>query len=489
MLYVLKFGAGQPEVFGPQRAIRRSVFPQREEIGKALLAALSRGAEFAEVYLEKRVADTVRIEERLVRESSRGVLAGAGIRAIIGEKIGYAYTDGLDAESMIEAAKIAADIAAKGSAAGPVALSEVKAAAQYSATRILPSDVAAESKVETAFRADAAARDYDTRITQAMVALLDEVKHVLIANSEGTCVSDRQILTTLRVVAIAESNGRRQRGFRSLSGRAGYELFEKESPEEVARGASRQAVTLLDAREAPAGSMVVVLGNGRGGVLLHEAIGHGFEGDFIRKKTSLFCGRLGERVAVEGCTIVDDGTIPNARGTVNIDDEGTPGQRTVLVENGILAGFIYDKLNAKLMNAVSTGNGRRQGYKFMPVPRQTNTFMLAGEVPPDEIIASVGKGLYAKNIGGGQVDIASGNFVFEVTEGYLIEGGKVGPPVRGANLIGNGADVLKKIEMIGNDFALEPGGGTCGKMGQAVPVMDGLPTIKISGITVGGTES
>jgi TldD protein len=465
------------------------VFPHKEDIQKALRAALSRGAEFAEVYLEKRIADTVRIEEQLVRESSRGVLAGAGIRAIIGDKIGYAYADGLDVESMIEAAGIAGEIAAAGKASEPVGLPPAESAKPYSMTRVFPLDVQAERKVEMAFRADASCRAYDQRITQAMVTLLDQDKHILIANSEGTHVTDRQILTTLRVVSIAESNGQRQRGFRSLSGHSGYELFEKESVEDVGQDASRQAITLLDAREAPAGAMVVVLGNGRGGVLLHEAIGHGFEGDFIRKKTSLFAGRMGEKVAVEGCTIVDDGTIPNARGSINIDDEGTPGERTVLVENGVLKGFIYDKLNARLMNTVSTGNGRRQAYKFMPVPRQTNTFMLEGEVPPKEIIASVDKGLYAKNIGGGQVDIASGNFVFEVTEGYTIEGGKVGSPVRGANLIGNGADVLMKIEMIGSDFAFEAGGGTCGKRGQAVPVMDGLPTIKISEITVGGTES
>lgn len=465
------------------------MFPHREDIQKALQAALSKGADFAEVYLEKRIADTVRIEEQLVRESSRGVLAGAGIRAILGDKIGYAYADGLDALSMVEAAGIAGEIATAGKASEPVALARAEVATPHSSTRIFPLDVQAEKKVAMAFSADASCREYDTRITQAMVTLLDHDKHILIANSEGTYVSDRQILTTLRVVSIAESNGGRQRGFRSLSGRSGYELFEKESPEEVAADASRQAIILLDAQDAPAGSMVVVLGNGRGGVLLHEAIGHGFEGDFIRKKTSLFTGRIGEKVAVEGCTIVDDGTIPNARGSINIDDEGTPGERTVLIENGILKGFIYDKLNARLMGTVSTGNGRRQAYKFMPVPRQTNTLMLPGEAAPEEIIASVDKGLYAKNIGGGQVDIASGNFVFEVTEGYLIEAGKVGAPVRGANLIGNGAKVLKKIEMIGSDFTLEAGGGTCGKRGQAVPVMDGIPTIKISDITVGGTES
>lgn len=465
------------------------MFPLREDIEKILQVALSGGAEFAELYLEKRITDTVRIEEQLVRESSRGVLAGAGIRAIIGDKVGYAYADGLDLRSMVEAAEVASEIAARGPVNQAVGLGEVKSAEPYSTTRVFPLEIEAGEKIELAYAADRSARARDARITQAMVTLIDEDKSVLIANSEGVNVGDRQILTTLRVMTIAESNGRRQRGFRSLSGRSGYELFEKESPEEVASDAARQAITLLDAREAPAGSMVVVLGNGRGGVLLHEAIGHGFEGDFIRKKTSLFTGRIGEKVAVEGCTIIDDATIPGARGTINVDDEGTPGQRTVLVEDGVLTGFIYDNLNAKLMNTASTGNGRRQAYKFMPVPRQTNTMMLPGSSTPDEIISSVDRGLYAKNIGGGQVDIASGSFVFEVTEGYLIEHGKIGPPVRGANLIGNGAEVLKKIQMIGNDFALEPGGGTCGKMGQAVPVMDGLPTIKISEITVGGTKS
>jgi TldD protein len=297
------------------------------------------------------------------------------------------------------------------------------------------------------------------------------------------------VLTSLRITTVAEAKGLRQRGFRSLSGTVGYEIFEKESPSDCAKDAARQAIRLLDAEEAPAGRMVLVLGKGRGGVLLHEAIGHGFEGDFIRKNTSLFAGRMGEKIAAEGCTIVDDATIPGLRGTVNVDDEGTPGARTVLVENGVLTGFLFDNHNAKLMNTATTGNGRRQSYKFMPVVRMTNTFMLAGETSPEEIIASVKHGFYAKRIGGGQVDIASGNFVFEVMEGYLIEDGKVGPPVRGANLIGNGAEILKKIDMVGDDFAFDPAGGTCGKAGQGVPVGNGIPTVRFSEITVGGTRS
>lgn len=464
-------------------------FPEREDLERALGAALAKGAEFAEVYLETRTADTVRIEEKVVREASRGITVGGGVRAIIGEKVGYAYTDGTDPASLVDAAKIAAEIADRDAPTIQVDLREVSKAKPFSQAKRLPIEIDAARKIEIARTADEAARQYDPRVTEALVALLDGEKHTLIANSEGVHVSDSQVLTSLRITTVAEAKGLRQRGFRSVSGTVGYEIFEKESPSACAQDAARQAIRLLDAEEAPAGRMVLVLGKGRGGVLLHEAIGHGFEGDFIRKNTSLFAGRMREKIAAEGCTIVDDATIPGLRGTVNVDDEGTPGARTVLVENGVLTGFLFDNHNAKLMNTATTGNGRRQSYKFMPVVRMTNTFMLPGETSPEEIIASVKHGLYAKRIGGGQVDIASGNFVFEVTEGYLIEAGKVGPPVRGANLIGNGAEILKKIDMIGDDFAYDPAGGTCGKAGQAVPVGNGIPTVKFSEITVGGTRS
>jgi TldD protein len=443
-------------------------FPQKEDLEKAIRAARAKGAEFAEVYLEKKTSDTVRIEERVVREASRGITMGAGVRAIVGEKIGYAYTDDIDPKSLVDAAKVAGEIAALAAKTQVVRLKDPSTAKAYSAAKILPLEVEATKKMNITRAADESARQYDGRITEVLVALADQDKTIQIANSEGVNVSDRQILILLRVTAIAEARGLRQRGFRSLSGVAGYEIFQQESPEHVARDAARQAVQLLDAQEAPAGKMVLVLGNGRGGVLLHEAIGHGFEGD---------------------CTIVDDATVAGRRGTVNIDDEGVPGQRSILVENGVLRGFIYDKLNAKLMNTSSTGNGRRESYRSMPVPRMTNTFMLAGDVSPEEIISSVSKGFYAKRIAGGQVDISSGSFVFEVMEGYLIEDGKVKYPVRGANLIGDGAEVLKKIVMVGNDFAYDRGGGTCGKAGQGVPVGNGIPTVKISEITVGGTKS
>jgi len=462
----------------------------KHHLEKVLAAALAKGAEFAEVYVEARISDTVQVEEHVVREASRGVIAGVGVRAIVGDKIGYAYTDGLKLQPMIDAAGVAAEIASGSSGAGPVGLaSEPAEAHRFSHPRVYPIEIGAAGKIEIAKAADDGARAYDHRVSEVLVALVDTDRSIHVANSEGIFVHDRRIMTTLRVVAVAQEAGLRQTGGQTLSGTVGYELFEQESPVEVARDAARQAVILLEAEEAPAGKMVVVVGNGRGGVLLHEAIGHGFEGDFIRKETSLFTGRLGERVAVEACTIVDDATLPGVRGTCNIDDEGTPGQRTVLIENGILRGFLYDKLNARLMGARSTGNGRRQSYRHMPVVRMTNTFMTAGDTPPDEIIASVKHGLYAKRIGGGQVDIASGNFVFEVMEGYIIENGKVGAPARGANLIGNGADILKKIQMVGNDFLMDTGGGTCGKAGQAMPVGNGVPTIKVSEMTVGGTKS
>jgi TldD protein len=462
----------------------------REHLEEVLTTALAKGAEFAEVYIEARTSDTVRVEEQTVREASRGIVSGVGIRAIMGEKIGYAYADGLNPKPMLDAARVAAEIASHSNGAGAVHLDgPVREAERFSHPEVFPIQIEAAKKVETAMAADQGARDYDERIGEVLVSLVDTDRSIHVANSEGIFVHDRRVMTTLRVMTVARDAEMRQVGGRTLSGTVGYELFGEESPVDVARDAARQAITLLEAEEAPAGKMVLVVGSGRGGVLLHEAIGHGFEGDFIRKQTSLFTGRVGERIATETCTIVDDATLPGLRGSLNMDDEGTPGQRTVLIENGILRGFLYDRLSARLMNTVSTGNGRRQSYRHMPVVRMTNTFMLAGGTPRDEIIASVKKGLYAKRIGGGQVDIASGNFVFEVTEGYLIEDGKIGAPVRGANLIGNGAEILKKIEMVGDDFTMDPGGGTCGKAGQGAPVGNGIPTIRVSEITVGGTKS
>ena len=467
----------------------QSEFPDKPDIEKALRAAISKGAEFAEVFLERVTSDSVRIEEGVVREASRGATLGAGIRAIVGEKIGYAYTDGADPESIVEAARVAGEIATAGQSEATVMLPALARAREYSKPRVFPAQVEAGAKIETAWKAERAARAHDSLIKEVLVGLADDDRTILVANSDGVHVTDRRILTSIRITSIAERAGERQRGFRSLSGRAGYEIFEGGAAESLAKEASAHALVLLGSQETPAGKMMLVLAKAGGAVFFHEAIGHGFEGDFIRKNTSLFAGKVGQKIASDACTIVDDGTVPGKRGTVNIDDEGTPGRRTVLVENGFLKSFLYDRLNAELMGTISTGNGRRQTYRNAPIPRMTNTLMLAGQTPPEEIIASVEKGFYAKHVGGGQVDITSGNFVFEVTEGYLIEGGKIGAPIRGANLIGNGGEILKKIDMVGNDFGFYDGWGTCGKAGQGVPVGDGMPTIRIAEITLGGTKS
>jgi TldD protein len=464
-------------------------FPDRQDLEKALSAALAKGADFAEVFVESEVLDSVRIEDQVVREAARGVTLGAGVRAISGEAVGYAYTDGTDPAAITEAAKVAGEIAAGSGILPAVSIGPRAVARQYSQPRDLPGGIEAAAKIALAWEADKAARAYDPRIREVLVGLADDDRTTIVANSRGVHVTDRRILTSLRVTTVAEQNGARQRGYRSLSGRRGYEIFEDQSPASLASEAAQHAVTLLGAEETPAGKMMLVLAKAGGAVFFHEAIGHGFEGDFIRKKASLFAGKMDEKVASEACTIVDDGTVPGKRGTINMDDEGTPGQRTVLVERGILKGFLYDILNAGLMGAASTGNGRRQSYHHVPVPRMTNTLMLAGELAPEEIIASVDKGFYAKHVGGGQVDISSGNFVFEVTEGYLIEKGRIGAPVRGANLIGNGGEILKKIDMVGRDFEHYDGWGTCGKAGQGVPVGDGMPTIRIAEITIGGTRS
>ncbi|MFZ1947168.1 MAG: metallopeptidase TldD-related protein, partial [bacterium] len=464
-------------------------FPDRRDVERALGAALAKGADFAEIFLESDTLESVRIEEQVVREAARGVELGAGVRAISGEKVGYAYTDGADPADIIEAAKVAGEIATGGGRVKVAKLKGLTSAPSYSAPRVLPSTLTPAAKVEIAWATERAARAHDRRIKEVLVALADNERTTLVANTEGTYVTGRRVLTSLRVTTVAEQAGLRQRGFRSLSGTSGYELLEGQAPANLATDAAQHAVMLLGAEEAPAGKMMLVLARAGGAVFFHEAIGHGFEADFIRKKASLFAGRMGERVASEGCTIVDDGTVAGKRGTIGIDDEGTPGQRTVLVEKGMLKSYLYDKLNAKLMGAASTGNGRRESYRSVPVPRMTNTMLLAGAIPPEEILASVKHGFYAKHMGGGQVDVSSGNFVFEVTEGYLIENGKIASPVRGANLIGNGGEILKKIDMVGSDFQHYDGWGTCGKAGQGVPVSDGMPTIRVSEITIGGTKS
>jgi TldD protein len=338
-------------------------------------------------------------------------------------------------------------------------------------------------------RADRAARAFDPRVEKVIASLAEETRRVRIASSAGVLVEDVQPLFSIRVHVIASEKDVRREGSAGGGGRVGAEFFETKPPEHFAREAARTAVTLLGAVEAPAGPMPVVLGPGWPGILLHEAVGHGLEGDFNRKGLSAFSGRIGERVAAPGVTVVDDGTIANRRGSLNVDDEGNRPGRTVLIEDGILRGYLQDRLNSGLMKMEATGNGRREGYASIPLPRMTNTFMLAGQDDPDEIVRSVPRGLYAKHFGGGQVDITSGKFVFSATEAYLIEDGRLGPPVFGATLIGNGPDVLTKVTRIGHDLKLDEGVGTCQKAGQSVPVGVGLPTLLVSEITVGGTAT
>ena len=351
-------------------------------------------------------------------------------------------------------------------------------------------DVALDQKVALLYEIDKFTRALDSRVKNVFVSLASEYKVILVASSRGLVVGDIQPLTRLNVTCIAEENGDRQVGSFGGGGRVAFGFFiDAKDHERYAREAVRQAILNLRAQDAPAGTMDVVLGPGWPGILLHEAIGHGLEGDFNRKQTSAFSGRIGQRVASELCTVVDDGTIPSRRGSINVDDEGTPTHRTVLIENGILNGYLQDRLNASLMKMPLTGNGRRESYAHIPMPRMTNTFMLAGQSEPEDILRSVKKGLYAVSFGGGQVDITNGKFVFSASEAYLIEDGKVTEPVKGATLIGNGPDVLTRVSMVGSDLKLDEGIGTCGKDGQSVPVGVGLPTIKIDGLTVGGTRA
>jgi TldD protein len=457
------------------------------EMERLLSLALSRGGTFADLYFQHHRTSSLLLEEGILRTASTGVTCGLGVRVVSGERTGYAYTDDLSWPAMAKAAETAAHIASDPRTLPPEAVSPAPVDRRYGTSTV---DVLAlADRIALVERADRAARAYDPRIDKVIVTLADEVKQVRIANSLGTLVEDVQPLFSIRVSAIAAENGLRREGGAGGGGRVGPNFFDEKPPEYFAREAARMAVTLLSAVEAPAGAMPVVLGPGWPGILLHEAVGHGLEGDFNRKGTSAFTGRIGQRVAAPGVTVVDDGSIPNRRGSLNVDDEGNVPGRTVLIENGILRGYLQDRLNSGLMKMSPTGNGRRQGYASIPMPRMTNTFMLAGHDDPEDIVRSVKRGLYAKHFGGGQVDITSGKFVFSATEAYMIEDGRVGAPVFGATLIGNGPDVLTKVTRIGHDLKLDEGVGVCQKGGQSVPVGVGLPTLLVSEITVGGTRT
>jgi TldD protein len=443
----------------------------------------------ADAYFQYSRHESWSLEEGIVKSGSYNIEAGVGVRAVSGEKTGFAYSDEIALPALLEAGTTARAIARAGAAVSvPVAWRAAPTRALYVPDDPLAS-LADADKVRLLERVEQAARAMDSRVKQVMASLAAVHEVVLIARSDGQMTGDVRPLVRLSVTVIVERDGRRESGSSGGGGRVTYGHFSDEVALGFAREAVRQALVNLDAGDAPAGSMPVVLGPGWPGILLHEAIGHGLEGDFNRKGTSAFAGRIGERVAAPGITVVDDGTLPNRRGSLSVDDEGTPTQRTGLIEDGFLRGYMQDQMNARLMGVAPTGNGRRESYAHMPYPRMTNTYMLAGDRNPAEIIASVDRGLYAVNFGGGQVDITSGKFVFSAAEAYLIERGRVTRPIKGATLIGNGPDVLTRVSMIGNDLQLDPGVGTCGKEGQSVPVGVGQPTLRIDALTVGGTQS
>ncbi len=452
--------------------------------------AIARRADYADLYFEFRTMQSLSLEEGIVKSASQHVAQGVGVRIVAGDKTGYAYSDDVTVDSLQLATRTAQAIAQESGETRAVAVSEARPAHDLYALQQSPIDASVTDKVELLNRIDIAARRQDSRIKNVMASIGVEQKLVLIVSSTGLVVGDVQPLVRLNVTCIAEEGGNRQQGTYGGGGRVEYGfVLDDDRYLRFTRAAADQALRNLHAVDAPAGNMTVVLGPGWPGVLLHEAIGHGLEGDFNRKKTSAFSELLGKEVASPLCTVVDDGTIANRRGSLNVDDEGTPTGRTVLIEKGILRGYLQDRMNARLMGMPLTGNGRRESFAHIPMPRMTNTFMLAGESTADEIIRSVDRGLYAAYFGGGQVDITSGKFVFSASESYLIEDGKITQPVKGATLIGNGPDVLKRISMVGNDLQLDEGIGTCGKDGQSVPVGVGLPTIRIDGVTVGGTQA
>ena len=447
---------------------------------------LAHKADDADLYFQYSRSEGWSLEEGQVKSGSYSIDQGVGVRVVSGEKTAFAYSDEINADALDAAAKVTRAIAADGgnaTAGHPL----VRAGHGLYAPIDPVSQFDDSAKVKILEAIEKHARAVDPRVKQVMARLSGEYDVVLVARADGGLAADVRPLVHLSITVIAEQDGRREQGHQGAGGRFGYGYFTDEVLESLARDAVRQALVNLEARPAPAGMMSVVLGPGWPGVLLHEAIGHGLEGDFNRKGTSAFSGRVGERVAAPGVTVVDDGTIPDRRGSLSIDDEGNPTTRNVLIEDGILRGYLQDRMNSRLMGVPVTGNGRRESYAAIPMPRMTNTFMLGGDKKPGEIIASIDRGLYAVNFGGGEVDITSGKFVFSASEAYWVENGKIQYPVKGATLIGNGPDALTRVTMIGDDMCLDPGVGMCGKDGQSVPVGVGQPTIRIEGLTVGGT--
>jgi TldD protein len=458
--------------------------------GRLLAAALDSGGDYADLYFEYRSGADFVMEEGRVRTVGRGVTMGLGVRVTRGDATGYAYTEEPSDARMLEAARTAAQIASAGGAPAPVAIRPIALPDFYPVPRSSLA-VPGADKVTLLRRADKAARVFDPRVVRVEASLAEELREVLVVTSDGRLSRDRQPMIRFGVSAVAEENGQRQSGRSGGAGRFGLEFFARpgQSPEDHGREAARIAVAMLHAEEAPAGPMEVVLGPGESGILLHEAVGHGLEADFNRKRTSNYTDQIGKPVASKLVTVVDDGTLEHARGSINVDDEGHAGQRNVLIEDGVLAAYMQDKLSSKHFGVAPSGNGRRQSFRHEPMPRMTNTIMTAGQDAPEDIVRSVKRGVYAKRFSGGQVNISNGDFVFALTESYLIEDGKLTAPLKGVNLIGNGPDVLRKVTMLGHDFALSEGTWTCGKEGQSVPVTVGTPTVKIAEITVGGTKA
>lgn len=448
--------------------------------------------DFADLYFQSSRHESWMLEDGIVKEGSYNIERGVGIRAISGEKTGFAYSDDINELSLNKAADAAKGIASVGKIATVSGFSSQKSSVIYQGVDPL-SSLSQEKKIALMHEVEAIARAEDKRVSQVIVSLSGVYEKILVAASDGTYATDIRPLVRLNCSVLVESNGKRERGSSGGGARTDYGFFfeplgDKPRYHSYAQEAVRQALVNLIAIDAPAGSFPVVLGAGWPGVLLHEAVGHGLEGDFNRKESSTFSGKVGQQVTSELCTIVDDGTIENRRGSLSIDDEGTPSQYNVLIEKGVLKGYMQDKHNASLMDVKPTGNGRRESYAHLPMPRMTNTYMLAGESDPKDIIKSVKKGIYAPNFAGGQVDITSGKFVFTTAEAYLIEDGEITSPVKGATLIGSGPEAMKKVSMVGNDLSLDPGIGVCGKDGQSVPVGVGQPTLKVDEMTIGGTQ-
>jgi len=477
--------------FDPLTFVREGILaPAGLDVGRveqALGLVLGSAVDSADLYFQLSREESWALEDGIVKEGNSSIEQGVGVRAMAGEKTGFAYSDEIMAPALEEAARAARAIAVAGGDGAVRAFRPSSGHQLY-----LPADplisLADEQKIAWLERVDRETRRMDPRVVQVMASVSAIHELILVANSDGVLAGDVRPLVRMNVTVLVEQDGRREQGYAGCGGRYTLdELVAEDRPLSLAREAVRQALVNLTAVPAPAGTMTVVLGPGWPGVLLHEAIGHGLEGDFNRKGTSAFSGRIGERVAAPGCTVVDDGTLAARRGSLNIDDEGTPTQCTTLIEDGVLRGYMQDSLNARLMGGRSTGNGRRESFAHVTMPRMTNTYMLPGRYHPGEILASVQRGIYAVNFGGGQVDITSGKFVFSASEAYLIENGRIGAAIKGATLVGNGPDVLMRVGMVGNDLKLDDGIGVCGKEGQSVPVGVGQPTLRIDGLTVGGT--